>query len=86
MKYYMHKIDYEYGEAVVVNQTNDPKEVLEDFYEKAGQCFGIRKSIGEVEITSTNEIGSGELTILSHSGGDTIVFDKENNKLVSEWD
>jgi len=50
-----YKIDYEYGTAVLI--TKEPeKEPLDLFYDLAYQCFGIRKSIGEVKLLGEEEV------------------------------
>ena len=84
MKY---KIDYEYGVANLYT----PKENWEDrFYELANQCFGIRKSIGEVELVETTDEEPnykvvGEFERLEHSG-DIIIWDENGEKIKGEWD
>ena len=84
MKY---KIDYTYGIAELYT----PKEDwLDRFFKLAYQCCGIRKSIGEVHlIEKTNEeppyLLQGEYERLCHSG-DVIVWDKNGDKIKSEWD
>ena len=80
-------INYEYGTAVLYT----PREDWEArFYELADQCFGIRKSIGEVKlINKTNEEPEdktdNEYERLEHSG-DVIIWDSKENKIRSEWD
>lgn len=82
-----YKIDYEYGIAYLYT----PEEDWESrFYELASQCFGIRKSIGEVElINKDNEqpkyLLADECERLEHNG-DVIVWDKQGEKIKSEWD
>ena len=85
MKY---RIDYEYGTANLYTPSTDWEE---RFYELAGQCFGIRKSIGETRLISQTdekptEMLDGEYERLEHSGGDTIVWNEQGEKIKSEWD
>ncbi len=49
MKWMKYKIDYEYGTAVVITKDRS-KDPLNLFYSLAGDCFGIRKSIGETKL------------------------------------
>lgn len=50
-----YKIDYEYGTAVLI--TKEPEEKpLDLFYDLADQCFGIRKSIGEVKLLGEEDV------------------------------
>lgn len=80
-------IDYEHGVAKLYTPSDDWKN---RFYELAHQCFGIRKSIGEVNLVTKlpnepkNKI-DGEYERLEHNG-DVIIWDKEGNKIKSEWD
>jgi hypothetical protein len=87
------KIDY--GDSIAELWGDFTEEtVKKEFYRKANQCFGIRKSIMdytllEFETDATLPDPWGKLTgasaILKHSG-DTIVWDAENEKIKSEWD
>jgi hypothetical protein len=84
MKY---KIDYEHGKAELYTPSLDWEG---RFYELASQCFGIRKSLGEVKLlnkedTKPNYEIVGEYERLEHNG-DLIVWDKDGNKIKSEWD
>lgn len=84
MKY---TIDYEYGTALLYTPSQD---FLGRFYELAEQCFGIRKSIGNVRlIQECNEnpdnMMDGEYERLEHNG-DVIIWDVNGNKIKSEWD
>lgn len=84
MKYY---IDYENGTAELYTPS---EHWLARFYELAGQCFGIRKSIGQVRmIKETDEqppyLLQGEYERLCHNG-DVIVWDEDGRKIKSEWD
>ena len=79
-------IDYEYGIAELYTPLNWRGR----FYELASQCFGIRKSIGKVElIYKVDEEPPyhlrGEFERLCHNG-DVIVWDENGNKIKSEWD
>lgn len=84
MKY---KIDYQYGVANLYT----PSEDWEDrFYELANQCFGIRKSIGDVSLIKQEDkepvdMLCGEYERLEHNG-DVIIWDKKGEKIISEWD
>lgn len=80
-------IDYEYGKAVLYTPSEDWKN---RFYDLAEQCFGIRKSIGKVALISASQEESqnslkNECERLEHHG-DLIVWDKDGNKIKSEWD
>lgn len=60
------------------------------FYDLANQCFGIRKNILQVELVAKEDTRpklryEGEYERLEHDG-DLIVWDKEGNKIKSEWD
>lgn len=60
------------------------------FYDLANQCFGIRKNILKVELIAKEDsqpkaIYEKEYERLAHDG-DLIVWDKEGNKIKSEWD
>ena len=80
-------IDYEHGLAKLYT----PSDNWEDrFYELASQCFGIRKSLGEVSLIQKNDNEpkhkiENEYERLEHSG-DTIIWDKNGKKIKSEWD
>lgn len=81
-------IDYEYGIATLYS----PSENWEErFYSLAEQCFGIRKSIGEVKLlkscteNSNREKIENEYERLEHHG-DVIIWDNLGNKIKSEWD
>ena len=80
-------IDYEYGIAKLYT----PSEDWEDrFYTLADQCFGIRKSIGEVELVKIEDVEpkekiEGEYERLEYKG-DLIIWNKEGEKIKSEWD
>lgn len=85
MKY---TIDYEYGWAKLYTPSQDWKA---RFYTLASQCFGIRKSIGEVNLISTEDAKPKNIIIneyerLEHSGGDTIIWDEHGEKIKSEWE
>lgn len=88
-----YDIDYEYGSAEFWTPAGDDK-ALGRFEALASQCFGIRKSIGATKITGVREEGipspwcklEGAYEMLRHSGGDTIVWDADGEKVKSEWD
>ena len=80
-------IDYEYGIAKLYTPSEDWKD---RFYTLADQCFGIRKSIGNVELVKTEnvkpkEMIENEYERLEHSG-DLIIWNKKGEKIKSEWD
>ena len=80
-------IDYENGIAELYTPS---EHWLERFYELAYQCFGIRKSIGRVQlIEETSEkpkyLLQGEYERLCHNG-DVIVWDANGHKIKSEFD
>lgn len=88
------KIDYGFGIAELWGEF-DINTVKREFYEKANQCFGIRKSISGFELLSFGEHEGlpspwnsmeGAATVLKHSGGDTIVWNALGEKIKSEWD
>lgn len=91
IKYTEYTIDYEYGIA----KFTFPKtaNAISEFEIHASECFGIRKSIGECTVISESDVeefppkwASGEsYAILSHNG-DVIIWDKDGNKIKSEWD
>lgn len=84
MKY---TIDYGFGTA----QLYTPSEDWEDrFYELANQCFGIRKSILHAKLALKKDIQpenplENEYERLEHSG-DVIVWNKNGEKIKSEFD
>ena len=84
MKY---KIDYGFGIAPLYTPSENWDE---RFYKLAGQCFGIRKSIMFADLISSNEdkpnnMLDGEYERLEHNG-DVIVWNKNGEKIKSEWD
>ena len=83
----MYKIDYEYGRAILYTPS---KEWEERFIKLASQCFGIRKSIGEVKLMSEREEEptdklENEYERLEHNG-DVIVWNQEGEKIETEFD
>lgn len=84
MKY---KIDYQYGVAYLYTPSEDWEE---RFYHLAGQCFGIRKSIGDVKLIEKSDDKPkyflvNEYERLEHSG-DVIVWNEDGEKIKAEWD
>ena len=84
MKY---KINYGFGTATLYTPSENWSE---RFYELAGKCFGIRKSIMFANLISSNEdkpnnMLDGEYERLEHNG-DVIVWNKNGEKIKSEWD
>lgn len=82
-----YTIDYEYGVARLYT----PSEDWEDrFYDLAGQCFGIKKSIGNVKLIKKEKEQPHdkiyfEYERLEHSG-DTIIWNDKGKKIKNEWD
>lgn len=84
MKY---KIDYEYGVANLYTPSLDWED---RFHELAGECLGIRKSIGYVTLLETTDEKPPYLLVdeyerLEHNG-DVIVWNDKGEKIKSEWD
>lgn len=83
----LYLIDYQFGRAKLYT----PYSEWEDrFYELASQCFGIRKSIGEVTliaktIASPKDKMPGELERLEHNG-DVVIWNAQGEKIKSEFD
>jgi hypothetical protein len=80
-------INYGFGSANLYTPSEDWES---RFYELANQCFGIRKSIMCAELVLKKDIQpanmlTNEYERLEHSG-DVIVWDKEGNKIKSEFD
>ncbi len=86
----LYEIDYEYGKAKLWTPDNSWRR----FYDLAGQCFGIRKSIGETKLIKQSEddipkpwvLLKDVSEVLEHSGGDTIAWNSDGEKIKSEWD
>jgi hypothetical protein len=86
-------IDYGYGIAHLWGDFTE-ETVKRAFYHHANQCFGIRKSIMGFTLDSIEEAAlpdpwaklDGAATVLKHSGGDTIVWNADGDKIKSEWD
>ena len=83
----LYNINYTFGKAKLYTPSPD---WYERFHELASQCFGIRKSIGLVQLMSvSNESPSdplpGEYERLEHNG-DVIVWNAAGEKIKSEWD
>jgi len=57
-----YKIDYEYGTAILITREKE-KNPINLFYRLANQCFGIRKSIGEVKLLSEEEANLDKLEL-----------------------
>ena len=84
MKY---KINYGFGIATLYTPSENWSE---RFYKLAGQCFGIRKSIMFAHLISSSEdkpnnMLDEEYERLEHNG-DIIVWNKNGEKIKSEWD
>lgn len=86
-------IDYGFGVARLWGDFT-PQTVEQEFYNRANQCFGIRKSITRCVV---REIKDDEFpkvfgvkpervhTVLMHSG-DVIVWGRSGKKIKSEFD
>ena len=83
----LYNINYSFGEAKLYTPSED---WYSRFNELAGQCFGIRKSIGLVQLMSRSDEKPedpfpGEYERLEHNG-DVIVWNEAGEKIKSEWD
>jgi hypothetical protein len=87
-------INYGFGLASFYGHFPDRESVEQEFYEKANQCFGIRKSIAGYDLLEFQEplIEPQEFVdyptathVLKHSG-DVIVWGPDGEKIKSEWD
>lgn len=83
----LYTINYGLGIAYLYTPSGDWES---RFNKLAGQCFGIRKSITQTVLIETKEekpkdLLVGEYERLEHSG-DVIVWDKDANKIKSEYD
>ena len=80
-------IDYEYGIAELYTPS---EHWLYRFHDLAGQCFGIRNSIGKVQLIEATDEQPPYLLQREHERlchhGDVIVWDENGNKIKSEWD
>ena len=78
-------IDYEYGVAKLYTPNEDWET---RFHNLASQCFGIRKSIGVVNLKRVEEDDvepiKDEYERLEHNG-DIIIWNKEGEKIKTEW-
>lgn len=93
-KWNKYTIDYGYGYADLCTVDKlSPENATDMFYHLAYQCFGIRKSIGEVKLVKHEENWEGfdyvnpDAKFILCQSGDTIIWGKDTNvKLKSEWD
>lgn len=76
-------IDYEYGVAEFWTAAGTDEAALADFYDCATECFGIRKSLGDVKVTRRYPSAEMPLPYRGHGathllafGGDEILFDR----------
>lgn len=83
----LYKINYGFGKAKLYTPS-------EDWYSRfralADQCFGIRKSIGLVQLMGMSDERPvdpypGEYERLEHNG-DVIVWNAEGDKIKDEWE
>lgn len=91
----MRYAQIDYGDGGKAELWGDFEEAdVEAFFMKhANQCFGIRKSIFQCEVLSTEERElpepwnklEGAAVVLKHNG-DTIVWNAAGDKIKSEWD
>lgn len=82
-----YEIDYQYGKAVLFTPSEDWES---RFVHLAKQCFGIRKSIGNIKLISERQGGptimlENEYERLCHNG-DVIVWNEAGEKIKTEWD
>lgn len=79
-----YEIDYEHGTARFYTPTgNNFDAVLQEFSQLASQCFGLRKSLGQLRIvTYESDVlfpeelrGKGGTQAIVHNG-DSILFDE----------
>jgi hypothetical protein len=93
MSHYINRfvIDYEFGVATLFTPHLENAEAR--FVFLASQCFGIRISIGEVKILANTAANFPEYwfnlypdayEILSHTGGDIIIWNESGEKIKSE--
>ena len=87
-------IDYGAGRAEIFGDFAE-SEAVRFFMRHANQCFGIRKSIMKTELLAFNADAqipkpwnamSGAAAMLRHTGGDTIVWGSDGEKIKTEWD
>lgn len=96
--WWIYDIDYEYGKAELWlrNKPATDAEVEHEFVRCAAECFGIRKSIGDIRITGAGADDHLPVDLdqprartathaLIHSGGDEIVFDAEHECDGGPW-
>lgn len=79
----LHIIDYGHGKATFLTDL-DGEDAERQFGQLANECFGIRKSMAHVHIEHTEEV-SEVATVIEHTGGDIIIFDKDGKKLRDEY-
>lgn len=87
-----HHIDYEYGKAILYSVV-EPQKALSRFHTLAGDCFGIRKSIGETTLLASKPSAlpteykryRTACEILMHHD-DVIIWNFKGKKIKSEWD
>ena len=85
-----HTVDYEHGIAQIFTSDFDAR--AEDlFHELAYQCFGIRKSIGDVSLLESEKtympkwaMMGGAAHALTHHG-DQVVWNAKKEKILDEW-
>lgn len=83
----LYNINYGFGKAKLYTPSED---WYSRFHELASQCFGIRKSIGLVQLMgSSDEMPRdpfpGEYERLEYNGH-VVVWNKAGEKIKSEWD
>jgi hypothetical protein len=82
-----YEIDYEHGKAILYTPSQDWRGT---FRRLANQCFGIRKSIGDVVLLDIADIEPNDKMLdeyerLKHNG-DIIIWNKEGEKIKAEWE
>ena len=88
-----YSIDYGFGHAELWTDCGEDT-VKRRFMQLANQCFGIRKSISGFSLIGSRDERlpkpwadlPGATEVLKHSGGDTIVWNDDGEKIKSEWD
>lgn len=83
----LYNINYGFGWAKLYTPSDD---WYNRFRKLASQCFGIRKSIGLVQLMSeVNEAPEnplpGEYERIEHNG-DAIIWNEAGEKIKTEWD
>jgi hypothetical protein len=89
---FKYEIDYQYGFANFWTPTEDEKTALKEFGRCASNCFGIRKSLGEITLQMRHADAELPLPyrgldgthLLTHNG-DEILFDARYVDSSGDW-